>query len=94
VVNARVSASSGGSIADLLRTVPGVELDAEGGIAMRGSTSVLVLMNGTRMPLTGDALIAFHYMLLTQRASTRRTSPCLNSANRQRCCSQQPSSWR
>jgi hypothetical protein len=59
VVNARVSAASGGSIADLLRTVPGVELDAEGGIAMRGSTSVLVLMNGTRIPLTGDALIAF-----------------------------------
>jgi ferric enterobactin receptor len=59
VVNARVSAAAGGSIADLLRTVPGVELDADGRISMRGSNSVLVLMNGRRIALTGDALVAF-----------------------------------
>jgi hypothetical protein len=59
VVDARASAAAGGSIADLLRTVPGVELDADGRIGMRGSTSVLVLMNGRRIPLTGDALAAF-----------------------------------
>ncbi len=59
VVGARASAAAGGSIADLLRTVPGVELDAYGRISMRGSTSVLVLMNGRRIPLTGDALVAF-----------------------------------
>ncbi len=59
VVDARASAAAGGSIADLLRTVPGVELDAEGRIGMRGGTSVLVLMNGRRIPLTGDALLAF-----------------------------------
>jgi outer membrane receptor protein involved in Fe transport len=58
VVHTRASAAAGGSIADLLRTVPGVELDADGRISMRGSTSVLVLMNGRRMPLTGDALLA------------------------------------
>jgi outer membrane cobalamin receptor len=58
-VNTRASAAAGGSIADFLRTVPGVELDANGRISMRGSTSVLVLMNGRRTPLTGDALIAF-----------------------------------
>src|SRR5687768_9262454 len=59
VVDARASAASAGSIADLLRTVPGVEVDADGRISMRGSTSVLVLMNGRRIPLTGDALVAF-----------------------------------
>jgi hypothetical protein len=59
VVDARASAAAGGSIADLLRTLPGVELDADGRIGMRGSTGVLVLMNGRRIPLAGDALAAF-----------------------------------
>ena len=59
VVNARASAAVGGSIEDLLRTVPGVELDADGRIGMRGSTNVLMLMNGRRIPLTGEALLAF-----------------------------------
>ncbi|HEX5871273.1 MAG TPA: TonB-dependent receptor, partial [Longimicrobium sp.] len=59
VVDARASAAAGGSIADLLRTVPGVELDADGRIGMRGGTGVLVLMNGRRVPLSGDALAAF-----------------------------------
>jgi hypothetical protein len=59
VVDTRASAAAGGSIADFLRTVPGVELDADGRISMRGSTGVLVLMNGRRVPLAGDALAAF-----------------------------------
>jgi len=59
VVDARASAAAGGSIAELLRTVPGVEVDADGRIGMRGGTGVLVLMNGRRIPMTGDALAAF-----------------------------------
>jgi hypothetical protein len=59
VVHTRASAAAGGGIAELLRTVPGVEVDADGRISMRGSTSVLVLMNGRRIPLSGDALAAF-----------------------------------
>ncbi|HZF66675.1 MAG TPA: TonB-dependent receptor [Gemmatirosa sp.] len=59
VVDTRASAAAGGSIADLLRTVPGVELDADGRIGMRGSPGVLVLMDGRRSALTGDALVAF-----------------------------------
>jgi outer membrane cobalamin receptor len=59
VVHARASAAAGGTVADLLRTVPGVELDADGRIGMRGGTGVLVLMNGRRIPLAGDALAAF-----------------------------------
>ena len=59
IVETRASAGAGGSIADFLRTVPGVELEADGRISLRSSTSVLVLMNGRRTPLTGDALVAF-----------------------------------
>ena len=59
VVDTRASQAAGGSIADFLRTVPGVELHADGRISMRGNTGVLVLMNGRRTPLTGDALVAF-----------------------------------
>ena len=59
VVHTRASAAAGGSIAELLRTVPGVDLDAEGRIGMRGGGGVLLLMNGRRVALTGDALAAF-----------------------------------
>ncbi|HEX6064648.1 MAG TPA: TonB-dependent receptor, partial [Longimicrobiales bacterium] len=59
VVDARASAAAGGSIADLLRTVPGIDFDADGRISMRGSTSVLVLIDGRRSALTGDALATF-----------------------------------
>ncbi|HEX2167413.1 MAG TPA: TonB-dependent receptor [Longimicrobiales bacterium] len=59
VVDVRGSAAAGGSIADFLRTVPGIELGVDGRISMRGSTSVLVLMNGRRIPLTGEPLVAF-----------------------------------
>jgi ferric enterobactin receptor len=55
----RAAAAAGASIAELLRTVPGVEMDAAGRITMRGSSSVLVLMNGRRIPLSEDALVAF-----------------------------------
>jgi outer membrane cobalamin receptor len=60
IVDARASAAAaGGSVADLLRTIPGVDLDADGRISMRGSTSVLLLMNGRRSALSGEALVAF-----------------------------------
>jgi outer membrane cobalamin receptor len=59
IVHVRTSAAAGGSIADVLRTVPGIEVDTDGRISMRGSTGVLVLMNGRRTPLTGEALVAF-----------------------------------
>ena len=58
-VDVRASAAAGGSVADLLRTLPGIEVDADGRIRMRGGASVLVLMNGRRIALTGDALVAF-----------------------------------
>lgn len=59
IMDTRASPGVAGSIAELLRTVPGIELDADGRLSMRNSTSVLVLMNGRRTPLTGEALVAF-----------------------------------
>jgi outer membrane receptor protein involved in Fe transport len=59
IMDVRESAAAGGSIADFLRTVPNVELDADGRLRMRGNSGVLVLMNGRSSPLTGEALVAF-----------------------------------
>lgn len=59
VVDARTAAAAGGSIADLLRTVPGVDIDADGRVSMRGKTGVLLLIDGRRTALGGDALVAF-----------------------------------
>ncbi len=59
VVDASVATSAGGSVGDLLRTVPGLEISPEGQISMRGNTGVLVLINGRRTPLEGEALVAF-----------------------------------
>jgi outer membrane cobalamin receptor len=59
VLDVRASTGAAGSVADVLRTVPGVDVDADGRIVIRGSASVLVLMNGRRIPLKDDALIAF-----------------------------------
>jgi hypothetical protein len=75
IVNARASAPAGGSIADLLRTVPGVELDADGRIGMRGSTGVLVLTNGRRTALTGDALVRSSARCRQRRWSASRRAP-------------------
>ena len=84
VVHARASAAAGGSIADFLRTVPGIELDADGRISMRGSTGVLVLMNGRRIPLTGDALLAFLRQMpaaALERVETGTTASARQSAD-------------
>ena len=55
----RNGTSAGGTVADVLRTVPNLEIDNDGRISVRGSSSVLVLINGRRTVLEGDALTAF-----------------------------------
>ena len=50
-----------GSAADLLTAIPSVEVDADGIVALRGETSVLILVDGRPQaqlsgPLAGDAL--------------------------------------
>ncbi len=59
VVDASVATSAGGSVGDLLRTVPGLDISPEGQLVMRGSPGVLVLVNGRPTPLEGEALVAF-----------------------------------
>src|SRR5688500_4077083 len=84
VVDTRASDAAGGSIADLLRTVPGVELDADGRIGMRGSTNVLVLMNGRPIPLAGDVLVAFLRQMpatALERIETRTTASARQDAD-------------
>lgn len=56
---ARSSTAAGGSVADVLQTVPNLELDSDGRLMLRGSNSVLVLINGRRTVLKDEALVAF-----------------------------------
>jgi len=45
--------SQGGSATDLLSNVPSVQVDVDGNLSLRGSTSVKVLINGKSSALTG-----------------------------------------
>lgn len=51
--------SAGGTIADALRKVPGLETTPDGKLSMRGNANVVVLMNGQRTVLKDEALVAF-----------------------------------
>ncbi len=48
--------SQGGSATDLLSNVPSVQVDVDGNVSLRGSTSVRVLINGKASALTGGNL--------------------------------------
>ena len=46
--------AQGGTAVDLLETLPSIQVDDEGGIAMRGSGNILILINGRPTSLTND----------------------------------------
>ncbi len=48
--------SQGGSATDLLANVPSVQVDVDGNLSLRGSSSVRVLINGKQSTLTGGNL--------------------------------------
>ncbi len=45
--------SSTGSASDLLQNIPSVQVDIDGNVSLRGSTNVLILINGNPSPLMG-----------------------------------------
>lgn len=47
-------ASAGGSASDVLENIPSVEVDSEGNVSLRGSSSVTVWINGKAQGMTSD----------------------------------------
>ncbi|MDP2886532.1 MAG: TonB-dependent receptor [Ignavibacteria bacterium] len=47
--------SKTGSVSELLQTIPSVQVDMEGAVSLRGSTNVLILINGKPSPLMGKS---------------------------------------
>jgi outer membrane receptor protein involved in Fe transport len=46
-------ASKSGSVSELLANVPSIEVDIEGNVSLRGSSNVLIMINGKTSPLMG-----------------------------------------
>jgi hypothetical protein len=51
--------SAGGTATDVLRNVPELEVDLNGGVSMRGSAGVTIHLNGRPAPVRGEALGTF-----------------------------------
>ena len=47
--------SKSGTVSDLLKNIPSVEVDIEGQVSLRGSADVLILINGKPSPLMGKS---------------------------------------
>ncbi|HEX5726579.1 MAG TPA: TonB-dependent receptor, partial [Longimicrobiaceae bacterium] len=56
---ANLPAATGGNATDVLRNVPGVEVDGDGKVSVRGNENVAIQINGRPAPLRGDALTNF-----------------------------------
>ncbi|HYH80239.1 MAG TPA: TonB-dependent receptor, partial [Longimicrobium sp.] len=60
VVNVRdLPSATGGNATDVLRSVPGVDVDGDGKVSVRGNENVAVQINGRPAPMRGDALTNF-----------------------------------
>ncbi len=47
--------SQSGSVSDILKNIPSVEVDIDGGVSLRGSSEVMILINGKPSPLMGKS---------------------------------------
>jgi hypothetical protein len=60
VFNARnLPSAAGGNATDVLRNVPSVDVDVDGQVSVRGSSNVVIQVNGRTAPFRGDALGLF-----------------------------------
>jgi ferric enterobactin receptor len=60
VFNARnLPSAAGGNATDVLRNVPSVDVDADGQVSVRGSSNVVIQVNGRTAPFRGEALNLF-----------------------------------
>jgi len=60
VVNTRnLPSATGGNATDVLRNVPGVDVDGDGKVSVRGNENVAIQINGRPAPMRGDALTNF-----------------------------------
>lgn len=50
--------SKSGSASELLQNIPSIEVDIEGNVSLRGSSNVLILINGKTSPLMGKSQAA------------------------------------
>ena len=65
-----MATASGGTAVDALRNVPAVDVDGNNNVSLRGSTNVVVQINGRTSPLRGEQLGMFLAQLPAQAVSS------------------------
>jgi hypothetical protein len=75
--------SKSGSVSDILKNIPSVEVDIEGQVSLRGSADVMILINGKPSPLMGKsrAEVLQHFARLFNQRVGQSSNEYRNSLN-------------